>query len=230
MPEPTDPFAHLVISRKRKRYKFAHFDNFANCFWLDDSSASQTKRAIKRYFTKAQPLTLELAAGTADLSLELARRYPQQNLAAIDTKSDRLYTSAKQALTEGLTNLVFVRLHISQLARLWPPGSVETIWLTFPDPYPRKRSVRRRLTHPQFLAVYQQVLRPGGQLHFKTDNQALFAWSLEQFASVGWQVRQQSSDLHASALPADDKIMTAYERRFHGQGLPIYYVSISPPV
>lgn len=226
-----DPFAHHVITRKRKKYKFAHFDAFTNSFsHLRGDDPQKTYETVESYLPGTsevrRPLTIELAAGNAQFSFWLAKQYPEQNFIAIDIKSDRLYTSAKQALAEGVENIAFVRMSIQEFARVFPNRSVDTIWLTFPDPFARKRSIRRRLTHPLFLKQYREVLAETGSLHFKTDNRDLFLWSLEQFVAEKWHLSELSFDLHESDLPKDYKIKTHYEQKFTLEGVPTNFCSI----
>jgi tRNA (guanine-N7-)-methyltransferase len=209
----------LFITRRRKKWKFAHFDDWANCFSRDEV----TPEFWATYFVPDMSLNVEVGAGTADLSVGLARVSPEQAFVALDVKSDRLYTGAKTALQEGLPNLAFVRAHANDLPKFFKPRTVQTFWITFPDPFPRKRQAKHRLTHPHFLKQYEALLQPGGEIHFKTDNRALFLWSLEQIVANGWQIEALSFDLHDSDLPQFTKITTAYERRFMAEGIPINY-------
>jgi tRNA (guanine-N7-)-methyltransferase len=211
----------LFITRKRKIWKFAHFDQWENCFEARDVSP----KLWVKYFSQNNPLTVEIGAGTADLSVALARANHQCNYVAMDVKSDRLYTGAKVALAEKLGNIVFVRAQLRQMGELFGRGVIDELWITFPDPYPRDRSAKHRLTHPNFLKVYAKLLAPNGVLRFKTDNRELFLWSLEQLVTQGWQVQELSFDLHSSDLPAGYKITTHFERKFLAQDMPINYIS-----
>lgn len=219
-----DPFMNLVITRKRKLYKFAHFDSYDNSFSFSRGDAKQSlEKKLDKWFASRDVRILEIAAGNAQFSLELARRYPHFNFVAADIKSDRLYTSAKQAITEDVKNIAFVRINMQELCNAFEPKSFKRIWLTFPDPYARARSIRRRLTHPIFLKLYHRLLIDDGSLNFKTDSRDLFLWSLEQFVSNNWQIKELSFDLHNSDLSSDYKIMTHYEQRFVDQDIPINY-------
>lgn len=223
---PTLKTDGLFITRKRKKWKFAHFDSYKNCFSYErDGNLKKIKSELSVYFLKKQPVILEIAAGNAQFSLALAKLHPEYNFIAIDIKSDRLYTSAKQALSEGIENIAFVRMHLNELSKIFAKNSVETIWLTFPDPFPRERSAKHRLTHPSFLNQYHEILTETGSLKFKTDNRELFLWSLEQFVAEKWQFKELSFDLHESELPGEYKIMTYYEKKFTQQGIPINYLS-----
>ena len=211
----------LFITRKRKKWKFAHFDSWPNCFSLNLNQSPETvKKDIRNYLGKTKYLVVELAAGNAQFSLELARRYPSHSFIAVDIKSDRLYTSAKQAISEGINNIVFLRMDIRRLSDIFGAKSVDEVWLTFPDPHPKKRSAKHRLSGILYLRQYRKILKNTGFLKFKTDNRELFLWSLEQFVADKWQFSELSFDLHESNLADDYKIMTYYEERFTGQGVP----------
>ncbi len=216
----------LFITRKRKKWKFAQFNQWTNCFQVSHVSPE----LWATYFKHAQPLTVEIGAGRADLSVELARQRPEHNFVAVDIKSDRLYTGAKTALEEKLSNIAFVRAELRQMGELFVPGSIAELWLTFPDPFERKKHAKHRLTHPNFLQTYKQLLAPGGVLHFKTDNRELFLWSLEQLVAEDWKLHELNFDLHASDLPEAYKITTYYERKFMAEGTPINFVSCQPSI
>lgn len=214
----------LFITRKRKKWKFAHFDEWPNCFQADSTPATW-----QTFFKVNRPLVVEVGAGTADLSMGLARQRANQNFVAVDIKSDRLYAGAKAALEETVTNIAFLRAPVMRLQEFFAPGSVTELWVTFPDPYPRKRQAKHRLTHPSFLRHYAALLNAQGVLHFKSDNRELFLWSLEQLVAEGWRFTELSFDLHDSELDEKYKITTAYERRFMREGIPINFVTALPP-
>lgn len=225
------PQKGLVITRKRKKWKFAHFDAWENCFSFQrNGDPSFVKKQLTTCFQgrtlESRPLILELAAGNAQFSLELARRHQENNYIAIDVKSDRLYTSAKKALKEGVGNIAFLRMDIKDLDEVFSKNSVETIWLTFPDPYPKDRWAKHRLSHVSFLQQYRNILSDTGMLKFKTDSRDLFLWSLEQFVTEKWQFQELSFDLHESDLPEDYKVKTYYEERFTSQGIPTNFCSL----
>ncbi len=220
-------FSQFIITRKRKKYKFAHFDSFANCFsHAKGADPTTTRKHVFTYLDKTKPLILEIAAGNAQFSLVLAKKYPSKNFIAIDIKSDRLYTSAKRALEEDVQNIIFLRTHMYEVDQIFKKDTIDEIWLTFPDPFPRARSAKHRLTHPSFLKRYATILKKQGSLKFKTDNHNLFLWSLEQFVTQKWQCNELSFDLHESNLPADYKIKTHYEERFTKEGIPINFCTI----
>lgn len=211
--DPTD----FIIMRKRKKYKFALFANSPLCFEAEEWTGQELAEIV------------ELAAGTGLFAVSLAESSRQQTL-AVDVKADRLQAGARLATEKGLTNLRFLRARIEdQLVDLLQPGTVRQLWITFPDPFPKQRSAKNRLTHPKFLALYKQLLAPAGELYFKTDSHDLFIWSLEQLVNEGWQLTELSFDLHESELAAYYKVKTTYETRFTAEGLPTHFVRATPP-
>ena len=207
----------FVIVRKRKKYKFAKFHNAENCFEFDE---------WRDFYQQRQPSvsSLEVGAGTGLFSVELAARYPDKLFAAIDVKADRLQKGAYIALEKGLDNIYFIRARADQISDLFTLSTLVNIWVTFPDPFPKKRAAGRRLTHPYFLRRYAQLLQPGGELLFKHDDRDFFCWSLEQLVAEKWQIAELSFDLHESFLDDEYKIMTTYEQRWLNEGKAINFV------
>lgn len=212
MLDPND----FIITRKRKKYKFALFANSALCFeegeWL--------KRPVD---------IIELGAGTGMFSVELATRHPDKTFVAVDVKADRLQYGAREAETRGLKNIFFLRARADQLEDFFESSSLEAIWLTFPDPFPKKRSAGRRMTHPRYLNLYKTLLKRGGAFYLKHDSRDFFCWSLEQLVASQWHVAELSFDLHESTLSDDCKILTAYEQRWLGEGFTTNLVKALPP-
>ena len=207
----------FVIVRKRKKYKFAKFHNAENCFEFDE---------WRDFYQQRQPgiFGLEVGAGTGLFSVELAARYPDKLFAAIDVKADRLQKGAYIALEKGLDNIYFIRARADQISDLFALSTLVNIWVTFPDPFPKKRAAGRRLTHPYFLRRYAQLLQPGGELLFKHDDRDFFCWSLEQLVAEKWQITELSFDLHESSLDDECKIVTTYEQRWLNEGKAINFV------
>lgn len=214
MLDPND----FIITRKRKKYRFAKFTNYPNCF---DANQWQLPKGTKQ-------INLEVGAGTALFSVELASRHPDKFFVAVDVKADRLQKGAGEAEARGLTNIHFVRIHATKITELIPMHTVENLWITFPDPHPKKRNTKHRLTHINFLRLYRNILGEYGRILFKTDNHQLFCWSLEQLVIDHWRLAQLSFDLHLTDFSDDYKIMTTYEQRFVGEGLPTHFVAAEP--
>lgn len=205
----------FIIARKRKKYKFAKFANSPLCFEYDE--------------WKQKPVdVIEIGAGTGLFSVALASTSSRQ-VVAVDVKGDRLQKGAYEAQEQSLSNIAFVRARADQLLDIATPHSVSALWITFPDPFPKKRSAGRRLTHPAFLHIYKQLLADTGALYLKHDNVDFFQWSLEKLVANGWHIVELSFDLHESGLSAEYKHKTTYEVRWLNEGLVTNFVKALPP-
>ena len=205
-----------IITRKRKKYKFAKFFNNPFCYEVNEWQPHKVD-------------VLEMGAGTGLFSVAMAQADPTRKFLAVDVKADRLQTGARAAEGAGIENLLFLRARADQLPELIEPSSLTSLWVTFPDPFPKPRHAKNRLTHPRALRIYASLLGRGGALYFKTDAKNLFDWSLEQLVAEGWHIAELSFDLHESALPDQYKIQTTYETRYIGEGLAINFVKAVPP-
>lgn len=206
-----------IITRKRKKYRFALFHNSPLCF------------EVEEWTDQSPPQIIEVGAGTGLFSVALAEMIPDVQIVAVDVKADRLQTGARMAMEHHLQNLRFLRARGGQLDELFASHSIEKIWVTFPDPFPKDRMAKHRLTHPDFLDIYAGLLTRSGALYFKTDALALFQWSLSQFVGEGWRVEELSFDLHESTLPDVYKQKTTYETRYMNEGITINFVKVTPP-
>lgn len=209
--------ADFIITRKRKLYKFALFNNSPICY------------EFEQWMKTDKINNLEIGAGTGLFSQKLAAKNPAKTFLAVDVKADRLIKGAQEAEKNNVSNIRFLRARGDQLLDIVEAGSIRHLWVTFPDPYPRDRNAGRRLTHPTFLRIYAQLLGEGGALYFKTDALELFQWSLEQLVAEGWTIDRLSFDLHESGLNDNYKVMTTYEERFTKEGLKINFVRAIPP-
>lgn len=207
---------NYIITRKRKKYRFALFSNSPLCYEYDEWERNASVDIV------------EVGAGTGLFSVELATRSPHRQFVAVDVKADRLQKGAREAKARNLVNIRFLRARADQLAECFKATSLERLWLTFPDPFPKARSAKHRLAHPQYLALYASLLDVQGSFCFKTDDPQLFCWSLEQLVGQGWALDQLSFDLHESGLTDTYKIMTTYERRWTSEGKPTHFVSAHP--
>lgn len=180
------------------------------------------------FFPESFPLTLEMGCGKGEYTVGLAQRHPHRNFLGLDIKGERIWRGSSRAAELGLANVGFVRMRAEALAAQFGPGELAEIWITFPDPRPRGRDTKRRLTSPRFLALYAQLLTPGGRLHLKTDNENLFAYTLETLAArSGAAVERFTRDLYAETAPEfaeAQAIQTNFEGRYRAVGVPIKYV------
>ena len=211
MPDFIDP-KEFIITRKRKKYKFALFFNSPLCFEFDEWPRETAVDVV------------EVGAGNAHFLVEQAMRHPERIFAAVDVKADRLQSGARKAEELGLKNIYFIRARADQIDELFAKHSLSIIWLTFSDPFPRKRNAGRRMSHATYLKKYARVLKLGGDFILKHDNLDFFQWSLEQLVAERWRIVELSFDLHDSDLDEDYKVLTAYEKRWLGEGRRTYFV------
>ena len=130
-----------------------------------------------------------------------------------------MVVAMEKAQAMGLTNVFFIDMDVANMESVFAPGEIDRLFVNFPDPWPRKKNAKRRLTFRTFLEAYCRCIQEGGELHFKTDNAPLFAFSLEEFAACGLEVKNVTDDLHRDGIVG---IMTGYEEKFHALGTPIH--------
>lgn len=183
----------------------------------------------KLQFKNSNPLVLELACGKGDYTVGLARLFPAKNFVGVDIKGSRIWTGSTMAEKEQLNNVAFLRTHILNLGDFFEENEVDSTWITFPDPRPRDRDERKRLTHPRFLEIYKRILKPWGTIFLKTDNEQLFQYSLDILSTFeGVEGLSFTWDLYNSDLLDDHfDLMTNYEKRFLEQGIKIKYLKFS---
>ena len=178
-------------------------------------------------FHKDHPLHIEIGMGKGQFIHELAANNPDINYIGIEMYSSVLYRALEKRAETELENLFFLRFDAKYLANIFDHGEVSRIYLNFSDPWPKDRHAKRRLTSPNFLTLYHDILAPDGWIQFKTDNRDLFDFSVESVKeSAFWHIDEITYDLHHSEyLPGN--IMTEYESRFVAEGKPICRFVIS---
>lgn len=167
---------------------------------------------------EAKAVHLELGCGKGRFTAETAARMPDTLFIAVERVPDAMVIAMERVCAQDLHNVFFVDADAAQLPDYFAPGEVDRIYINFCDPWPGNRHAKRRLTHPNFLNLYRQVLVEGGAIHFKTDNRDLFEWSLLQFPQAGFSLDAVTRDLHADGICG---VMTDYEEKFHNLGTPI---------
>jgi tRNA (guanine-N7-)-methyltransferase len=180
----------------------------------------------KLYFQNQNPITVELACGRGEYSVNLAALFPNKNFIGIDVKGDRLWKGSTWAMERGLKNVGFLRADILGLATFFEPSEIHEIWITFPDPRPRKRDIKRRLTSSRYLDIYKSLITRNGWVRFKTDNTPLFDFTLEVLAERNdIENLQFTRDLYSSPLREECfDIKTRYEEMFAAEGELIKYL------
>ena len=179
-------------------------------------------------FGNSNPLVLELACGKGEYTVNLASMFPHKNFLGVDYKGNRIWRGAKTALEDGITNVGFLRIQIENLLDYFAPGELDEIWITFPDPQPQLSREKKRLTSSRFLDMYKVLLKPGGYINLKTDNDGLHAYTAEKIAELGLNLHTRTEDLYNSPY-ADEvlSIKTYYEKKYLQTSKNINYLKFS---
>jgi tRNA (guanine-N7-)-methyltransferase len=175
------------------------------------------------FFKNDNPIVLELGCGKGEYAVGLARRFPEKNYIGVDIKGARMWTGAKSAVKEGISNVAFLRTNIELITRFFEPGEVSEIWITFPDPQMKK--VRKRLTSSRFLELYREILVADGIVHLKTDSPFLYTYTDALVKLNNMPTEVNTSDLYHSDIVDDIlEIKTFYEQQWLDRGLTIKYI------
>jgi tRNA (guanine-N7-)-methyltransferase len=178
------------------------------------------------YFKNDNPITVELACGRGEYTVSLAKLFPEKNFIGVDIKGERIWKGSTLATEQNLTNVAFLRTPILLLENFFTPGELDEVWITFPDPRPRKRDIKRRLTSPRYMDIYKRLVKPGSYIRLKTDNTPLYEYSLEEAQNrTDISDLQFTDDMYNSVLrPECFDIKTRYEEHFAALGEKIKYL------
>jgi tRNA (guanine-N7-)-methyltransferase len=169
-------------------------------------------------FPEYRELYLEIGCGKGRFTTETALSMPDTLFVAVERVADAMIIGMERAVRDNIRNVRFIKADVSSLTDMFGPGEVARIYINFCDPWPGTRHQKRRLTSEGFLRLYRQILRPGGEIHFKTDNDPLFEFSLASFTGGGFDVTEVTRNLHEGGCKG---VMTDYEQKFHAQGVSI---------
>lgn len=179
----------------------------------------------KAFFGNDNEIVVELACGWGEYTLSLAEHFPNKNFIGVDIKGDRVWRGSQYAIKNQLDNVAFLRTHIIEILNLFDTGEVDELWLTFPDPRPKDRDEKHRLSNSHFLNKYRQILKKEGWFKFKTDNTGLFEYTLQVLAEHNIKNHAFTFDLYDSPLMEDHYgIKTKYERIWTDKGERIKYM------
>lgn len=173
-------------------------------------------------FENNNPIHLEIGCGKGDFVTGMALLYPDINFVAIEKVEDVLVMAMEKVLSANLPNVKFISADAENIENVFKKGEIERIYLNFSDPWKKNKQAKHRLTHKNFLNKYKNILNEGDYIWFKTDNKALYEFSLNSFAEENFKMRNITFDLHASSF--EGNVMTEYEKRFTELGMPIYRV------
>lgn len=173
-------------------------------------------------FENDHPIHIEIGMGKGQFITGMAKAHPEINYIGVEMQVSVVSIALDKLIEQPLPNLKLLHVDGSALTEYFADSEVDQIYLNFSDPWPKKRHEKRRLTYKTFLAVDEQILRPNGEIRFKTDNQGLFEYSLASFSQYGMILKQVWLDLHQSQF--EGNIMTEYEEKFSSKGQRIYRV------
>lgn len=178
------------------------------------------------FFKNNNPISVELACGRGEYTTGLAKLFPNNNYIGVDIKGERIWRGSTTAVENNLTNAGFLRTMILLIENFFAEQEISELWITFPDPRPRVRDIKRRLTSPRFLAIYKRLLKPGAFIRLKTDNTGLYEYTLEELSQrdditdLKFTADLYNSDLRGECFD----IKTRYEQQFASQGEKIKYL------
>lgn len=218
---------------KNKLKHFAELDLFSHVvqhpYQKEDFDHPLKGRWNTDFFCTAQPITLEVGCGKGEYTVGLARLHPERNFLGLDLKGNRIWRGARTALDEGMRNVGFIRSQAERIANFFAPGELSEIWVTFPDPKPKKGDARKRLTSLESNKRYRELLKSGGIVHLKTDSDFNVAFTLDVIRETNAELLRFSGDIDKD-FPNDElvKIRTHYEVMFRKKSIPIKLVSYRP--
>jgi tRNA (guanine-N7-)-methyltransferase len=197
---------------QKKLIRFAELLTFTNVLQYPQGM----KGNWNKQFGNNNPITLELACGKGEYTVGLSQMYPERNFIGVDVKGNRIWVGAKKAIQQGLNNAAFLRTQIDKIHEYFSIGEVEEIWLTFPDPQLRTSRAKKRLTHPKFLELYQNFLKPNGIIHLKTDSPVLY-----NFTKLVIQLHNLKTEVDLDNVHQTNHQILELEIKTHYEGLDI---------
>ena len=213
---------------KNKLQKFDDMSGYPHVFQYPFSVLQEKGFEMKGkwnevFFKNDNPIVLELGCGKGEYTVGLGKLFPSKNFIGVDIKGARMWSGAKQALGEQMTNVAFLRTHIELINHFFAPGEVSEIWITFPDPQMSK--VNKRMTSTRFMKLYREILNDSGLIHLKTDSHFMYTYTNEMIKANDFPVLVQTDNLYSSHL-ADEilSIQTFYEQQWLERGLNIKYI------
>jgi tRNA (guanine-N7-)-methyltransferase len=201
--------------------------NFENVIEWNDPKA---KEKVKEIFESYEYMVLELGCGKGEYTVQLAKKYPETLFLGVDIQGERIWRGAKEALENKIDNAYFLRTQIENIKGFIPKKSINEIWITFPDPFPRDRNAKKRLTSPRFLGMYKDLLKRDGVVHLKTDSKELFEYTIESVQDSEFSMIKKVEDIYLEGLnlhPDINEIQTTFEKKHLKNGKSIKYLNFT---
>jgi tRNA (guanine-N7-)-methyltransferase len=212
---------------RNKSKKFQEVKNFENVIEWNDPKA---KEKVKEIFESYEYMVLELGCGKGEYTVQLAKKYPETLFLGVDIQGERIWKGAKEALENKIDNAYFLRTQIENIKEYIPKKSIDEIWITFPDPFPKDRHAKKRLTSPRFLEIYKSLLEEGGVVHLKTDSKELFEYTIESVQDSEFSMIKKLEDIYLEGLnlhPDINEIQTTFEKKHLKNGKSIKYLNFT---
>ena len=211
---------------QKKLIRFAELETFPNVLQYPPNIAGKWNE----FFKNEHPVILELACGKGEYAVGLSQLYPGKNFIGIDQKGNRIWVGAKKSLQQNLANVAFLRIQIDKIIEFFGKEEVAELWITFPDPQLRISKSKKRLTHPKFLRLYQQVLKQGGKIHLKTDSPDLYQFTNRVIKLYNCELISDYDNIYSlDELSSELKIKTHYESLDIAQSNRVHYLCFSLP-
>lgn len=202
--------------RMRKKPNLGPRMEACSDIWIQEPETM--KGRWRELYPEAKEIRLEVGCGKGKFTAETAAAEPDILLIAMERVPEAMVMAMEKVKNMGLTNVFFIGDDVAKVTELFAPSEIDLLYINFCDPWPSKKHAKRRLTHVGFLEMYKKIMKPGSEIHFKTDNAPLFEFSLEQFEEAHFTLKHVTRNLHENGPVG---IMTGYEEKFYGLGTPI---------
>ncbi len=211
---------------QKKLLRFTQIKSFSNVLEYPENMQGNWKD----FFNNNNPIVLELACGKGEYTVGLSALYPEKNFIGVEIKGNRLWAGAKISLANKTINVAFLRTQIDKINQYFKINEVEEIWITFPDPHLRKSKARKRLTHPKFLRLYKQIIKPDGLIHLKTDSPDLYYFTKMVIELYDLKIVTDYNNLYEEKdIKPDLKIKTHYESLDIAKSNTVFYLCFLLP-
>ena len=189
------------------------------------SNPTKYKGKWNDFFGNHNPIYLELGTGRGEFIIQMAKKYPNINFIGLELNESQIATAAKKLERENINNLKLIKDDARNIVSIFGK-EIDTIYLTFSEPWPKKRDERNRFTHESYLKLYDRIYKKDKHIILKTDNKGLFAYSLETLSNYWYVFDTVSLDLHNDERNIPN-LMTDFEIQYYKEKRPIYYLDAS---
>jgi len=182
----------------------------------------ENKNKWSKVFGNNNPIKLELGMGRGNFIVEMAKKYPNINFIGLELYDSQMVSAVEKLQSSNLKNILLINCDAREIDKIFGK-EIDTIYLTFSEPWPKKHDEKKRFTHESYLKLYDKIFKKDKHIILKTDNKGLFAYSLETLSQYWYSFQRVSLDLHNDENKIDN-IMTDFEKQYFKEKRPIYYV------